>query len=166
MNLDLPAVTVGLWRADAIVPFDWLTNTRKVRRRVESQHLLSGLERREPADPSFHEAGGEPRGLVNQPGGASGCAFIGGGRAGTGARCGYLDAFTSWFPRSWSRAPSWRSSRSGHLTDASLASGRFIIVVKMASGLLSAPSWAGATNVPAHRESTDADGDAGNDDER
>ena len=27
MNPDLPTVTVRVWRADAIVLFDWLTNT-------------------------------------------------------------------------------------------------------------------------------------------
>lgn len=51
MNPDLPAVTVRLWRADAIVLFDWLTstdlNTVPITHRAQKQaltDLLSQLE--------------------------------------------------------------------------------------------------------------------------
>jgi len=43
MNPDLPAMTVRLWRADAVVQLDWLTNTRRVRWWVECHHLLRGF---------------------------------------------------------------------------------------------------------------------------
>jgi hypothetical protein len=57
MNLALPTVTVKLWRADAVVLFDWLMSvdldTVPVTHRAQKQalaDLLSALEWRADAD--------------------------------------------------------------------------------------------------------------------